>query len=49
VREQNQGLGATGFSATTMASLQQVWQEKYQIWCKRPLEGKECIYVPIAN
>jgi transposase-like protein len=39
------GPEATGFSATTITRLLQVWQEEYQAWRKRSLEGKEYVYI----
>ena len=34
-----------GFSATTITRLLRVWQDDYQVWRKRPLEGKEYVYL----
>ena len=39
------GPEAAGFSATTITRLLKVWQEDYQNWRKRSLEGKEYVYV----
>jgi transposase-like protein len=39
------GPEAAGFSATTITRLLRVWQEDYQVWRKRSLEGKEYVYV----
>ena len=39
------GPEATGFSATTITRLLKVWQEEYQDWRKRPLEGNEYVYI----
>ena len=39
------GPEAAGFSATTITRLLKVWQEDYQAWRKRSLEGKEYVYV----
>ncbi len=39
------GPEAAGFSATTITRLLRVWQEDYQVWRKRPLEGKEYVYL----
>ena len=39
------GADAAGFSATTITRLLRVWQDEYAGWCKRPLTGKEYVYV----
>ena len=39
------GADAAGFSATTITRLLRVWQEEYAGWRKRPLTGKEYVYV----
>ena len=39
------GPEATGFSATTITRLLKIWQEEYDLWRKRSLEGKEYVYV----
>ena len=39
------GAEVAGFSATTITRLLQVWQEEYQVWRKRSLQGKEYIYI----
>ena len=39
------GPEAAGFSPTTITRLLRVWQEEYQGWRKRSLEGKEYIYI----
>ena len=39
------GPEATGFSATTITRLLKTWQDDYQAWRKRCLEGKEYVYV----
>jgi transposase-like protein len=39
------GPEAKGFSATTITRLLQVWQDDYQAWRKRSLEGKEYVYI----
>ena len=39
------GPEAAGFSATTITRLLRVWQEEYQAWRKRPLAGKEYVYI----
>lgn len=39
------GPEAAGFSATTITRLLRVWQEDYQVWRKRSLEGKEYVYL----
>ena len=39
------GPEAAGFSATTITRLLKVWQEEYEDWCKRSLEGKGYAYV----
>ena len=39
------GADAAGFSATTITRLLKVWQDEYAGWCKRPLKGKEYVYV----
>jgi putative transposase len=39
------GPEATGFSATTITRLLKVWQEEYAVWHKRPLQGKDYVYI----
>ena len=39
------GAEAAGFSATTISRLLRVWQDEYQEWRKRSLEGKDYVYV----
>ncbi|MGB6910358.1 MAG: IS256 family transposase [Methyloceanibacter sp.] len=39
------GPQATGFSATTITRLLQVWQEEYDVWRKRSLQDKDYIYI----
>ena len=39
------GPEATGFSATTITRLLKTWQDDYQVWRKRSLEGKEYVYI----
>jgi putative transposase len=39
------GADAAGFSATTITRLLRVWQDEYTGWRKRPLKGKEYVYV----
>ena len=39
------GTEVAGFSATTITRLLRVWQDEYQVWRKRSLEGKEYIYI----
>jgi transposase-like protein len=39
------GPEATGFSATTITRLLKTWQDDYKAWQKRPLKGKEYVYV----
>jgi len=39
------GPEATGFSATTITRLLQVWQEEYRVWCRRSLAKKEYVYI----
>jgi transposase-like protein len=39
------GSEAAGFSATTITRLLQVWQGEYKAWRKRPLAGKEYVYI----
>jgi putative transposase len=39
------GPEAAGFSATTIMRLLKVWQQEYQAWRKRPLAGKEYVYI----
>jgi putative transposase len=38
------GPEAVGFSATTITRLLKVWQEEYQTWRKRSLEGQDYVY-----
>ena len=39
------GAKAAGFSATTITRLLKVWQEEYDAWHKRSLQGKEYVYI----
>ena len=39
------GPEAAGFSATTITRLLKTWQDDYQAWRKRSLEGKEYVYI----
>jgi putative transposase len=39
------GEDAAGFSASTITRLNRVWQEEQEGWSKRPLTGKEYVYV----
>jgi transposase-like protein len=39
------GPQAAGLSPTTINRLTQVWQEEYQAWRKRPLQGKDYVYI----
>jgi len=39
------GPEAAGFSATTITRLLKVWQEEYQLWRKRSLQGKGYVYI----
>jgi transposase-like protein len=39
------GAEAAGFSPTTITRLTSVWQEERESWRKRPLAGKEYVYV----
>jgi len=39
------GAEVAGFSATTISRLLRVWQDEYQEWRKRSLEGKDYVYV----
>jgi transposase-like protein len=39
------GADAAGFSASTITRLTRVWQEEYEGWRKRPLRGKEYVYI----
>lgn len=39
------GPDAPGLSATTVTRLKAVWQEEYQQWNQRSLEGKQYVYV----
>ena len=39
------GPEATGFSATTITRLLKVWQDEYQVWRKRSLEGRDYVYI----
>jgi len=36
---------AAGFSTTAISRLLQVWQDEYQVWRKRSLEGKDYLYM----
>ena len=39
------GPDAKGLSATTVTRLKAVWEQEYQAWSKRSLEGKHYVYV----
>ena len=39
------GPQAAGFSATTITRLLKVWQEEYDVWRKRSLQGKDYVYI----
>jgi len=39
------GPDCPGLSATTVTRLKQVWEEEYEQWSKRSLEGKEYVYI----
>ena len=39
------GPEAAGFSATTICRLLKVWQDEYRVWHKRPLEGRDYVYI----
>jgi transposase-like protein len=39
------GPEAAGFSASTITRLLKVWQEEYQVWRQRSLEGKDYVYI----
>jgi putative transposase len=39
------GADAAGFSPATITRLSRVWQDEYKGWRKRPLTGKEYVYV----
>jgi len=39
------GPAAAGLSATTITRLKAVWEEEFQEWTKRSLEGKKYVYV----
>ena len=39
------GSEAAGLSPTTISRLLRVWQEEYQAWRKRTLQGKEYVYI----
>jgi transposase-like protein len=39
------GPQAAGFSATTIPRLLKVWQEEYDVWRKRSLQGKDYVYI----
>ena len=39
------GADAAGFSASSISRLTSVWQEEHEGWSKRPLTGKEYVYV----
>ena len=39
------GADAAGFSSSTITRLSRVWQDEYEGWRKRPLTGKEYVYV----
>ena len=39
------GPRAEGLSASTIVRLKQVWEQEYEAWSKRSLEGREYVYV----
>jgi hypothetical protein len=39
------GPEAAGFSASTVTCLLKVWQDEYQVWHKRSLEGRDYVYI----
>jgi putative transposase len=39
------GPDAAGFSASTVNRLLKVWQDEYQVWRKRSLQGRDYVYV----
>lgn len=39
------GPGCPGLSATTVTRMKSVWEQEFQEWSKRSLEGKEYVYV----
>jgi transposase-like protein len=39
------GPDCPGLSATTVTRLKTVWEEEFQEWSKRPLQGKQYVYV----
>jgi len=39
------GPEAAGFSASTISRLVKIWQDKYRVWLKRSLEGKDYVYI----
>ena len=39
------GPAAAGLSATTITRLKATWEDEFQEWTKRPLEGKKYVYV----
>ena len=39
------GASAAGLSATTITRLKSVWEQEFQEWTKRALEGKKYVYV----
>jgi len=39
------GPEAAGFSASTVTRLLHVWQDEYQVWRKRSLEGRDYVYI----
>jgi transposase-like protein len=39
------GPRAAGLSATTITRLLKVWQDEYQVWRKRSLQGKDYVYI----
>jgi putative transposase len=39
------GPEAAGFSAATVTRLLKVWQDEYQVWRQRSLEGRDYVYV----
>jgi transposase-like protein len=39
------GADAAGFSPSTVMRLTKAWEEEHEGWCKRPLTGKEYVYI----
>ena len=39
------GPEAAGLSATTISRLIRIWQDEYRVWRKRPLVGKDYVYI----